>query len=163
MSDKQNTDQELLSFIREARKFLDLVESPSWVGSEELTDSEHVDEINTHLAKTRERIELPEKTVMHSVRNADTGLVLAMTGNTPAAAERARFLTGLMTALPRLLEAIEESFVREAFADDRIKELITSNNEKLFENRTQRDEIRQLKAQVDLLLKSIPVPPEASV
>jgi hypothetical protein len=33
---------------------------------------------------------------------------LALTGNTPDAAERARFLTGLMQALPRLLQAIEE-------------------------------------------------------
>ncbi|WP_029081155.1 hypothetical protein [Bradyrhizobium sp. th.b2] len=161
MSDKQNTAQELLSFIREARKFLRFVENPEWAGSAELTDVEHLDEMKTHLEKTRGRIDMPEKTVMHFVRNSETGLVLAMTGNTPEAAERARFLTGLMTSLPRLLQAIEESFVDAAFAEDRIKELITSNNEKLFENRGQRDEIRQLKAQVDLLLKSIPVPPEA--
>jgi hypothetical protein len=64
--------------------------------------------------------------------------------------------------MPRLLDAIEELFVREAFAEDRVKELIASNNEKLFENRAQRDEIRQLKAQVDLLLKSIPVADEAT-
>jgi len=162
MSDKQNTQQELLSFVREARKFLKFVEKPEWVGSAELTDAEHIDEMKVHLEKTRARIEMPEKTVMHTVSNADTGFVLAMTGNTPEAAERARFLTGLMTALPRLLDAIEESFVDAAVAEERVKELIASNNEKLFENRGQRDEIRQLKAQVDLLLKSIPIPPEAA-
>jgi hypothetical protein len=162
MSDKQNTDQELLSFVREARKFLRFVENPEWVGSAELTDEDQISEMKTHLSKTRERTRLPEKTVMHSVRNSETGLVLAMTGNTPDAAERARFLTGLMRSMPRLLEAIEESFVREAFADDRIKELIASNNEKLFENRAQRDQIRQLQAQVNLLLKAIPVRPEAA-
>jgi hypothetical protein len=162
MSDKQNTDQELLSFVREARKFLRFVEDPEWVGSAELTDDEQIGEMQVHLSKTRDRTLLPEKTVMHSVRNGKTGLVLAMTGNTPDAAERARFLTGLMRSMPRLLEAIEESFVREAFAEDRIKELISSNNEKLFENRAQRDVIRQLKAQVDLLLKAVPIPPEDS-
>jgi hypothetical protein len=161
MSEKQNTEQEMLSFIREARKFLNLVESPFWAVSEAMTDVAHLEETATHLVKTRELFSLPETTVMNSVRNSETGLVLAITGNTPAAAERARFLTGLMSALPRLLDEIEESFVRETFAEDRIKELITSNNEKLFENRAQRDEIRQLKAQVDLLLKSIPIPTQA--
>jgi hypothetical protein len=161
MSDKQNTDQELLSFVREARKFLKFVTDPEWAGSAELTDDEQIEEMKIHLAKTRELIALPEKTVMHSVRNTKTGLVLAMTGITPDAAERARFLTGLMQALPRLLEAIEGSFVDAAFANERIKELITSNNEKLFENRAQRDEIRQLKAQVELLLKSIPLKSES--
>jgi hypothetical protein len=162
MSDKQNTDQELLSFVREARKFLKFVDHPEWGSSEELTDDQLLDEMKTHLAQTRERIDMPEKTRMHSVYNAETGLVLAMTGNTPDAAERARFLTGLMSALPRLLEAIEESFVQAAFAEERIKELISSNNEKLFENRAQRDRIRQLQAQVELLLKSIPLKPETA-
>jgi hypothetical protein len=161
MSDKQNTDQEMLSFISEARKFLKFVQNPEWSGSAELTDDEQLDEMKTHLAKTRERSSLPDKTVMHSVRDSETGLVLAMTGNTPEAAERARFLTGLMRSLPRLLGAIEDSFVDAAFANERIKELITSNNEKLFENRAQRDDIRQLKAQVDLLLKAVQIPPEA--
>jgi hypothetical protein len=161
MSDKQNTDQELLSFVREARKFLKFVADPEWAGSAELTDDEQIEEMKTHLAKTRELIVLPEKTVMHSVRNTQTGLVLALTGITPDAAERARFLTGLMQALPRLLEAIEDSFVDAAFANERIKELITSNNEKLFENRAQREQIRQLQAQVELLLKSIPLKSEA--
>jgi hypothetical protein len=161
MSDKQNTDQEMLSFVREARKFLKFVADPEWVGSAELTDEGHVDEMKTHLAKTRENTSLPEKTVMHSVRIAGNGLVLAMTGNTPDAAERARFLTGMMRSLPRVLDAVEDLLVDATVAEDRIKELITSNNEKLFENRAQRDEIRQLKAQVDLLLKSIPIPPEA--
>ncbi|TYO65409.1 hypothetical protein FXV83_15855 [Bradyrhizobium hipponense] len=115
MSDQQNTEQELLSFVREARKFLTLVESPTWAGSAELTDEEHVAEMATHLAKSRERLDLPERTVMHSVRNSDD-LVLAMTGNTPAAAERARFLTGLLTALPRLLDAIEERVITKEAA-----------------------------------------------
>lgn len=162
MSDKQNTDQEMLSFVREARKFLKYVADPEWVGSAELTDDEHVEEMKTHLAMTRARFDLPEKTVMHSVSIADSGLVLAMTGNTTDAAERARFLTGMMRALPRLLDAIEDSFVDASIANERINELIASNNEKLFENRAQRQEIRQLKAQVDLLLKAIPLPPEAA-
>jgi hypothetical protein len=162
MSDKQNTDQELLSFVREARKFLNFIADPEWTGSAELTDEGHVEEMKIQLAKTRELVPLPEKTVMYSVRSAESGLVLAQTGNTPKAAERSRFLTGLMRSMPRLLDAIEELFVREAFAEDRFKELIASNNEKLFENRAQRDEIRQLKAQVDLLLKSIPVADEAT-
>jgi hypothetical protein len=108
MADKQNTDQELLSFIREARHFLKYVESPGWVGSAELADEDHVAELATSLSLSRERLGLPETTVMHSVRNTQTGLILALTGNTPDAAERARFLTGLMQALPRLLQAIEE-------------------------------------------------------
>ena len=108
MSDQENTDQELLSFIREARSFLKFVESPGWFGSAELTDLDHVAEMATSLSLTRERVNLPEMTVMHSVRNTETGLILALTGNTPDAAERARFLTGLMRAMPRLLEAIEQ-------------------------------------------------------
>lgn len=162
MSDKQNKDQELLSFVNQAKLFLKYVRNPEWSGSAELTDAEHVEEMRTHLALTRDRVDLPEKTTMHSVRDSETGLVLALTGHTKEAAERARFLTGLMFALPRLLQAIEDSFVDAAFAEERIKDLIASNNEKLFENRAQRDEIRQLKAQVDLLLKSIPIPPEAA-
>ncbi|WP_316196718.1 hypothetical protein [Bradyrhizobium sp. SZCCHNS3053] len=107
MSEIQNTHQELLSFVREARRFLKLIETPTWVGSAELTDEEHVEEMRDHLQKSRERFNLPERTVMHSVRNEE-GLVLAMTGNTANAAARARFLTGLMQALPRLLDAIEQ-------------------------------------------------------
>jgi len=61
-----------------------------------------------------------------------------------------------------VLDAVEDLIARETFAEQRINELIASNNEKLFENRAQRDQIRQLKAQVDLLLKSIPIPPEAA-
>ena len=109
MSDEHNTDRELLSFVREAREFLKYVESPGWVGSAELTDEDHVAELATTLSVSRERLNLPQETVMHSVRNTKTGLILALTGNTPDAAERAKFLTGLMQALPRLLEAIEES------------------------------------------------------
>jgi hypothetical protein len=108
LSDKENTDQELLSFVREARKFLKYVESPGWVGSAELTDEDHVAELATSLSLSRARLGLPAETVMHSVRNTKTGLILALTGNTPDAAERARFLTGLMQSLPRLLDAIEQ-------------------------------------------------------
>jgi hypothetical protein len=108
MLDQQNS--ELLSFIREARRFLQFVESPVWAGSAELTDEEHLAETRTHLEKSRERFDLPERTVMHSVRN-DEGLVLALTGNTPNAAERARFLTGMISALPRLLDLIEERVI----------------------------------------------------
>jgi len=162
MPDKQNTDQEMLSFVREARTFLKFVKDPEWVGSAELTDAEHIDEMKVQLEKTRELVDLPEKTVMHSVRIEESGLTLAITGNTPDAAVRARFLTGMMRSLPRVLDAVEDLIARETFAEQRINELIASNNEKLFENRAQRDQIRQLKAQVDLLLKSIPIPPEAA-
>ena len=110
MSDKQGSEQELLSFIREARRFLKFVESPVWAGSAELTDEEHLAETRTILEKSRDRFDLPERTVMHSVRN-DKGLVLALTGNTPNASERARFLTGMITALPRLLDLIEERVI----------------------------------------------------
>ena len=116
MSDKENTDQELLSFIREARKFLKYVESPGWVGSAELADEDHVAELATSLSLSRERLGLPEETVMHSVRNTKTGLILALTGNTPDAAEPARFLTGLMQALPRLLDAIEQKIPQREVA-----------------------------------------------
>lgn len=161
MSDKNNTDQELLSFIREARRFLRLVQNPEWVVSAENTDAEHIDELTATLAISRESSNLPEKTVMHKVQNAQTGLILAITGNTPDAAERARFLTGIIAALPRLLEGIEAFMVRDAFMQARIKELLESNNDKLFENREQRTLIRQLEAQVAFLLKSIPAEPEA--
>jgi hypothetical protein len=114
MSDQDNKTQELVSFIREARKFLKYVESPGWFGSAEGTDQTHIDDLKTQLELTRERLELPEETVMHSVRNTKTGLVLAYTGNTPDAAERARFLTGLMHALPGLLETIEECVTKVA-------------------------------------------------
>jgi len=162
MSDKHNTDQELLSFINEARRFLEPIDKPEWVGSAELTDAEHIAEMTTILEISRKEHELPERTVMHSVRAEGTGLMMAVTGNTPRAADRARFLTGLLTALPRLLEGIEASMVREALMEGRIKELIESNNEKLFENRAQRDMIRQLRAQVRHLLSTIPTPVEAS-
>jgi hypothetical protein len=160
MSDKNNTDQELLSFIREARRFLKFVQHPEWVGSAENTDAEHIAEFTTTLGISRESKCLPEKTVMHQVRSTETGLVLAITGNTPDAAERARFLTGMIAALPRLLEGIEAFMVRDVFMGARIKELLESNNEKLFENREQRQTILQLQAQVDLLLKAIPVEPQ---
>lgn len=159
MTDKNDT-QELLSFISEARRFMKSITEPEWTCSQLLTDDDHLSEMKAQLECSRNVHSLPEKTEMHSVRSAGTGLVYAYTGNTPNAADRARFLTGLLTALPRLLEGIEASLVREAFMDARIKELIESNNEKLMENREQRQEIRQLKAQVDLLLKSIPVEPE---
>ena len=129
MSDKHNTDQELLSFINEARRFLEPIDKPEWVGSSELTDAEHIAEMTTILEISRKAHELPERTVMHSVRAEGTGLMMAVTGNTPRAADRARFLTGLLTALPRLLEGIEASMVREALMEGRIKELIESNNE----------------------------------
>jgi hypothetical protein len=160
MSDKHNTDQELLSFISEARRFLKFVPNPEWVASAENRDAEHIAEFTTTLAISRESKSLSEKTVMHQVRSSETGLVLAITGNTSDAAPRARFLTGMIAAMPRLLEGIEASMVRDAFAQERIKELLESNNDKLTENREQRQTIRQLKAQVDLLLKSIPVEPE---
>jgi hypothetical protein len=160
MSDKNNTDQELLSFIREARRFLKFVQSPEWVGSAENTDAEHLAELTTTLAISRESKNLPEKTVMHQIRSTETGLVLAITGNTPDAAERARFLTGMISAMPRLLEGIEAFMVRDVFMQSRIKELLESNNDMLFENREQRADIRQLKAQVEFLLKTIPAEPE---
>lgn len=156
MNDNQNTQQELLSFIREARRFMQTIENPEWVGSVALTDEEHLAELAEQLRVSRNVHVLPEKTEMHSVRAAGTGLVYAFTGNTALAAQRARFLTGLLTSLPRLLEGIEASLVREVFMDARINELLESNNEKLFENRAQRQTIRQLQAQVELLLKSIP-------
>lgn len=39
----------------------------------------------------------------------------------------------------------------------RVDELLQSNNEKLFENREQRQTIRKLQAQVAFLLETIPV------
>jgi hypothetical protein len=141
MSDKQNKDQELLSFVNEARRFLGAIDSPEWVGSAELTDAEHIEEMSSILRLSRASHDLPERTVMHSVRSFKTGLIMAATGHTPRAADRARFLTGLLTALPRLLEGIETS---------------------LAENREQRQTIRQLQAQVDHLLSTIPSPVEAS-
>jgi hypothetical protein len=160
MSDKNNTDQELLSFIREARRFLKFVQHPEWVGSAENTDAEHLAELSTTLTISRESLNLSEKTVMHQVRSTETGLVLAITGNTPDAAERARFLTGMIAAMPRLLEGIEAFMVRDVFMQARIEELLESNNDKLIENREQRHTILQLQAQVNFLLKSIPVEPQ---
>jgi hypothetical protein len=116
MSDTDNKTQELISFVREARKFLKYVESPGWYGSVEGPDQVHIDDLKTQLELTRERLCLPDATVMHSVRNTKTGLVLAYTGNTPDAAERARFLTGLMQALPSLLETIESCVTRKVSA-----------------------------------------------
>ena len=162
MSDKQNADQGLISFINKSRRFLSLIGTPEWVVSAELTDAEHLEEMSSNLRITRERHELPERTVMSSVWSAETELTMAITGNTPSADERARFLTGLLTALPHLLEGIEASMVREAMMDGRIKELIQSNNDKLFENRNQRKTIRQLQAQVEHLLSTIPTNPEKS-
>jgi hypothetical protein len=114
MSDQDNKTQELISFIREARKFLTYVELPGWFGSAEGSDQVHIEGLKRQLQLTRDRLDLPDTTVMHSVRNTKTGLVLAYTGNTPDAAERARFLTGLMEALPRLLETIEECVTKAA-------------------------------------------------
>ena len=108
MSDTDNRTQELISFVREARKFLKYVESPGWFGSNEASDQAHIAELKQQLELTRERLGLPDETVMHSIVNTKTGLLLAYTGNTPDAAERARFLTGLMQSLPSLLTIIEE-------------------------------------------------------
>ncbi|ARQ95287.1 hypothetical protein [Bradyrhizobium phage BDU-MI-1] len=160
MSDRNNTYQELLSFISEARKFMKSIQAPEWVGSAELTDEEHLSELTEQFKISRNLHGLPAKTAMHSVRGQHNGFVYAYTGNTPQAAQRARFLTGLLTALPRLLEGMEAFMVREVFAEARVKELLEHNNAQLMENRAQRQEIRQLKAQVDLLLKSIPVEPD---
>ncbi|SDH37957.1 hypothetical protein [Bradyrhizobium ottawaense] len=160
MSDKHNTDQELLSFISEARRFLKFVSSPEWAASAENTDAEHIADLTMTLALSRESKSLPEKTVMHQVRCSETGLVLAIAGNTPAAAARARFLTGMIAAMPRLFEGIEAFMVRDVFMQDRVRELLESNNDKLNENRAQRAVIRQLQAQVDHLLKTIPAEPE---
>lgn len=160
MTDKNNETQELLSFINEARRFMKTIVDPEWVCTEPLPDEVHLEELQQQMNCSRSLHSLPERTEMHSVRAAGSGLVYAYTGNTPLAAERARFLTGLLTSLPRLLEGMEAFMVRDVFMEARIKELIESNNEKLMENRAQRQEIQQLKAQVDHLLKTIPVEPE---
>ena len=162
MSDKQNTDQELLSFISVSRRFLEAINSPEWVASAEQTDADHIAEMASILSISRVSHDLAEKTVMHSVRSAETGMTLVATGNTPRAADRAKFLTGLLTALPRLLDGIEASLVRETLMEARINELIQSNNDKLFENSDQQQKIQQLRAQVDHLLSTIPTPAEAA-
>jgi hypothetical protein len=147
------------NFIQEARRVLAFFQNPVWSSSEARTDEEHVNDFAENVVTTRERFpELPEKTEMHMVINDDGDQILALTGFSPEAAERARAICAFLRSMPHILLDMEHAIHLE----ERVDELLKSNNEKLLENRDQRATIRKLEAQVAFLLNKIPVPVEAS-
>lgn len=156
MGDKQNADQELASFVRQAKTYLKYIENPVWHASGDLTDENHAFDLFLRLAEARRKEGLPDHTSMHSICNKETGETLLLVGNTPEAEERAKFLTCMMAALPRLLECIDVLQVCEQELAGRVTELTESNDRKLMENREQRKQIYQLEQRVDSLLKIIP-------
>jgi hypothetical protein len=145
-----------LGFIAEARRLLTNFKDPIWAGSESKSDEDHVKEFTAILAKTREtHPDLEATTVMNSVCD-ETGLVIVLTGNTPEAGQRAKLIAGLLHSVRGMLDDWEVLILLNAQQEARIEELLVSNNEKLMENRAQRETIRKLQAKIDWLLEQIP-------
>ena len=139
-----------LDFIKEARRVLALFQDPVWAATDEKSDEEHVADFVETLAKTREHFDLPEKTAINAVLGEDD-TILAMAGNSPESSERARAIVGFLHSMPYLLNEVE----RALHLDERIIELLQSNNEKLIENRAQRATIRTYEARESWLLEKL--------
>jgi hypothetical protein len=114
MTDQDDITQAKLSFIREARRYQQLFQNVAWTATADQTDADHVAWLTKTLASTRENVDLPETTMLNAVTDSETGLVLALTGNTPDAADRARFLAGLLQALPHILDEFERLLEADA-------------------------------------------------
>src|SRR6266446_1322014 len=107
MADHDNAYQEKVSFVREARRMMPLFKDPKWVASSEQEDERHVIDAAEAICDTRQNHpNLPEMTTMHMVLG-EGDKILAHIGNTPDAAERAKFITGLLHCLPRILNEFE--------------------------------------------------------
>ncbi|MGX9944988.1 hypothetical protein ACTG4Q_21220 [Bradyrhizobium denitrificans] len=159
---EQVTNDMVRAFTSEARRLLALFQDPEWRGTPEQTDEEHAEDFAKTLARTRQIFpDMPEKTSIHWV-GIEGDLAVAITGNAPASGDRAKAIVGFLRNMPFLLDAVEKLVDQQDEHSARVTELIEHNTTQLLENRTQRDTIRQLQGQVDLLLKSISALPEAS-
>jgi signal transduction histidine kinase len=146
------TDMNFQEFAAEARRLLPLVAGATWAASEMKPAYQHACDISDMFYDGQPDSHPLVQSEMHLLINQD-GKTLAIIGNTISSNERARFLAGLIHSLPTLLEFVENHTDEQK--DARIIELIKSNNEKLFENRKQREEIRALKAREARLLTLI--------
>lgn len=153
----------ILSWIQEAREQLALFGTPVWGSTDAQTDADHIADLSKMLQQGRERFLLNDKTEMHSLRlmgEDGVSYVTCLTGNTPFSGPRARALAGYLMSMPFMLDMMEDvvngKIISADLDQERIKELIESNNEKLFENRAQRVEIKKLEAQVAWLMERIP-------
>jgi hypothetical protein len=139
-------------FISEARRILAFVSEPSWLVTEPQSDEAHLAILKGMLSDTREsHPSLPVETIMNFVNRGD-GKLIAITGHTEEAAQRAAFIAGIIRALPKMLEAVEDNIVLR----ERVDALLKHNNQQLFEMRDQRAAIRKLAGQVTWLLQHIP-------
>lgn len=81
--------------------------------------------------------------------------VLAFTGNTPRAPDRARALVGFLRNMPFLLDSVEELIELRRIHSKRVSELIEHNTAQLLENRAQRATIRSLKLRDEWMLNKL--------
>ncbi|MEH2517354.1 hypothetical protein V1279_002927 [Bradyrhizobium sp. AZCC 1610] len=147
---------ELGEWIAQAKQFLPLFRDPIWAGTGEQNDREHLRDYANTLAKTRATFDLlPAETVMNFIVDEDDK-VIAFTGNSPDAADRAKAIVGFIRAMPEIIHKLEEFRALVPDFGARIAELIEHNNDQLMENRAQREIIRQQKAQIDFLLSKVP-------
>lgn len=137
-------------FIAECRRVIPFFGQPEWMTTDSQSDDDHVSDFSLMLNDTREDHNPSEKTEMHYVRDSVTGRTLAIVGNTDDASERARGLTGILRSLPAILD----SWMR---AEERVNELLESNNEKLTEVRTLRAKVRALEDRQKWLIDHIPL------
>jgi hypothetical protein len=149
------TKEQKIAFIKEARRLLALFHDPVWAVTPEQTDEEHLAEYNSTLARTREHFSsLPTNTAMNAVMGeGDT--ILAFTGNSPDAPDRARAIVGFVHSMPYLLNSLEALLAINETFDKRVTELIEHNTAQLMENREQRRTIRALQAREKWLLEKL--------
>lgn len=153
----EKTDVEVkLDFIAEARRLLSFFKNPEWVVTSERADDHQLTEYAHELSKARGYFTgLPESTSMNMVMGAND-VVIAITGSSEESAERAKAIVGFLLVMPDILDDMTESIEKDEASKARITELIQHNNAQLFENRAQREVIRQLKIKIDWLLEQIP-------
>jgi hypothetical protein len=147
--------------LENARRMLEFVSTPVWAQTAEQTDAQHVEDYADTLKMTRQAFpEMPELTAMNCILREDTQLVLAYVGNSPTSVDRAKAMVGFLASMPQVIDQFLEGIADEIMLRKRVDELLEHNSNQLFENRAQRQQIRQLQAQVDHLLKTIPTPVE---
>jgi hypothetical protein len=151
--------EQKLNEIDEARRMMEFISEPVWSQTKEQTDAEHLKDYEGTLKRTRESFpEMPASTAMNFITLGETGIVLAYVGHSPTSADRARAMVGFLKSMPTVFDNIIEMMGNEIWLRRRCDELLVHNNEQLEENRMQRQNIRQLRAQVEHLLSTIPIP-----
>lgn len=149
------TDEQIISFLSQLRNSLHLFKDPVWAATEEMSFEQHVSEFRDQLTKTIVHFDLPEETTMHYVVSGQDGPILFCSGNAPNSGERSRILTGVLTALPAVVQEVQDLITIKNMQSERINELLEENNKKLFEIRALRAELKRYKANQEWLLDKI--------